>query len=422
MKYCIYQIDDQSNEKIISVIDDVTEFLENIKENIKDKFNYKLLESLSENDIKVNNCFTENHYLLVNDKQIKLVQKYKKVNAGYIYSTSKDAVKVIYTWKLIPFECDISLLNGYKLLSNDSDSESSLDNSIEYINDNIDISFFESTNMINDIMCSITEIPNPDYEPKIVNVNDREMKIKILDLDEMESNPSICIIAMRGSGKSWDVTTLLNKHKKEMTFDNTLIMSRHDKIHNFYGHIYPNLHILHDYEPKIINKFLLNQENKITYARDYYIKNYRKNHLNNDDLTNDKNYINYMQKECQGYVVLDDCLNSKGSWMSDKAILDLFYNHKQHYVTFIITMQFPLGLTPELRQTFDYVFLLSEDFYSNQKRLYDHYVGMIPSFETFRTIFLQLTPDYGNMVIKQHGENTLDDKIYYFKSKTPSDN
>ena len=84
---------------------------------------------------------------------------------------------------------------------------------------------------------------------------------------------------------------------------------------------------------------------------------------------------------------MDDCLGSKHAWAKDKPILEMFYNGRHFQITFILTMQFPLGIGPELRSNFDYVFLLADDFVSNQKRIYDHYAGMFPNFESFRRVF-----------------------------------
>ena len=88
-------------------------------------------------------------------------------------------------------------------------------------------------------------------------------------------------------------------------------------------------------------------------------------------------------------------------------------------------MQFPLGITPDMRTQFDYIFLLAEDFYSNLKRIYDHYAGMFPTFESFRQIFTQLTDDYGCMVIvnttrdndHDKNKNNFLNKIYWYKAE-----
>lgn len=80
-------------------------------------------------------------------------------------------------------------------------------------------------------------------------------------------------------------------------------------------------------------------------------------------------------------------------------------------------MQYPLGITPELRSNFDYIFLLAEDYVSNMKRIYDHYAGMFPDFGSFRQVFRQLTEDFGVMVIKNRGARTnLLDKIAFYKA------
>lgn len=80
-------------------------------------------------------------------------------------------------------------------------------------------------------------------------------------------------------------------------------------------------------------------------------------------------------------------------------------------------MQFPLGIKPELRLNFDYVFLLADDTVSNQKRIYEHYAGIFPNFEAFRQVFSQLTADYGTMVIVNRGvrDNVLE-KVFYYKA------
>ena len=80
-------------------------------------------------------------------------------------------------------------------------------------------------------------------------------------------------------------------------------------------------------------------------------------------------------------------------------------------------MQFPLGISPELRGNFDYIFLLKEDFYSNLKRLYEHYAGMFPTFESFRQVFKALTVKHGCMVIvNRDSDGGFLSQIYWFRA------
>jgi hypothetical protein len=119
---------------------------------------------------------------------------------------------------------------------------------------------------------------------------------------------------------------------------------------------------------------------------------------------------------------MDDCLSSKGEWAKDKTIYDLLFNGRHYHIMYILTMQFPLGITPELRGNFDYVFLLADDNIGNQKRLYEHYAGAFPNFEAFRQVFVQLTDDHGAMVIvKRDSKPELTDKIFYYRAPNLED-
>ena len=88
-------------------------------------------------------------------------------------------------------------------------------------------------------------------------------------------------------------------------------------------------------------------------------------------------------------------MSSKHLWLKDPNMLVIFNEGRHYQLTFILTMQYCLGIQPELRSNFDYIFLLGEDFISNRKRLYEHYAGMYPSFDIFQQVFNEITADYG---------------------------
>jgi hypothetical protein len=101
----------------------------------------------------------------------------------------------------------------------------------------------------------------------------------------------------------------------------------------------------------------------------------------------------------RAFIVMDDCLSDKKSWMKDQPISELLFNGRHYEIMYILTMQFALGITPDMRNQFDYVFLLKEDKFTNLKRIYDHYAGMFPTFDSFRQVFAQLTEEHGCMVV-----------------------
>lgn len=229
---------------------------------------------------------------------------------------------------------------------------------------------------------------------KDIEIDGNALPIREFQLEWMVDNASICMIAKRGSGKSWVVRSILNHYKR---IPGGVIIAPTDKMNSFYGKFFPDTYIHYEYKSEIIEKILYRQEKIIQKAKEKAIKG----------------------KKCdpKAFLIMDDCLSSKGTWLKDEPIMKMFFDGRHYKLMYILTMQFPLGITPELRCNFDYIFLLAEDFQSNQKRLYDHYAGMFPSFFSFRQVFVDLTDDYGSMVIVNRGskKNFLD-KVFWYKA------
>ena len=134
-----------------------------------------------------------------------------------------------------------------------------------------------------------------------------------------------------------------------------------------------------------------------------------------------------MQKEISQYgatnidpnafVILDDCLYDN-SWVKDPNIRSMFMNGRHYKLLFIITMQYALGIPPNLRTNIDYVFILRENYVSNRKRLYENYAGMFPSFETFCQVMDQCTENYECLVIHNNAKsNKLEDQVFWYKAE-----
>ena len=66
----------------------------------------------------------------------------------------------------------------------------------------------------------------------------------------------------------------------------------------------------------------------------------------------------------------------------------------------IITMQYPLGIPPNLRTNIDYVFILREPYMTNRKRIWENYASMFPTLESFCSVMDQTTENYECLVIK----------------------
>jgi len=220
------------------------------------------------------------------------------------------------------------------------------------------------------------------------------LPVRQFKLADMVENPSIVMIAKRGSGKSW-VTKAIMIHFYKIPCG--IVIAPTDRMNSFYNDFFPDTYIHYQYKSSIITKILDRQTQMID-------KQQAKKKVG-------KNI------DVRTFIIMDDCLGDKKSWVRDAPILELLFNGRHYQIMYILTMQFPLGITPELRSNFDYIFLLKEDFISNQKKLFDHYAGMFPNFNTFRQVFTELTADFGCMVIdnRRKASNPLE-RLFWYKA------
>ena len=224
--------------------------------------------------------------------------------------------------------------------------------------------------------------------------NGDKLPIRQFKLEKMCINPAVIMVAKRGSGKSWVIKAML-AHFKDIPAG--LIIAPTDRMNCFYANFFPESYIHYEYKPEILSKLLARQEAMIDKVKEKEAHGKR--------------------VDPRAYLVMDDCLGDKKAWANDKHIAELMYNGRHYQLMFMLTMQTPLGIKPELRSNFDYIFLLKEDFISNQKKIFEHYAGMFPNFDAFRQVFMKLTANHSCMVIdnKSTAENPLA-KILWYKA------
>jgi len=221
-----------------------------------------------------------------------------------------------------------------------------------------------------------------------------KLPIRQFKFENMGDNPAIVMIAKRGSGKSWVVRAILH-HFKQVPCG--IVIAPTDRMNSFYNDFFPDSYIHYEYKSEIMTKLLQRQI--------FMIEKKKQKKASGKKI------------DARAYCIMDDCLSSKGSWMRDQPIQELLYNGRHYEIMYILTMQYPLGITPELRSNFDYIFLLKEEYISNQKKLFDHYAGMFPNFDSFRQVFAGLVADYGCMVIDNKRDVNISlERIFWYKA------
>jgi len=232
------------------------------------------------------------------------------------------------------------------------------------------------------------------------------LELKRFDMKKISFKPNenkgpVCVlIGRRDTGKSFLVRDLLYYHQD---IPIGTVISGTEEGNGFYGTHVPKLFIHDEYNTVIIENILKRQ----------------------------RQVLKQMQKEQQAYkrstidprtfVILDDCLYDNG-WAKDKMMRLLFMNGRHWKIMLVITMQYPLGIPPNLRTNIDYVFILREPYITNRKRIYENYAGMFPTFESFCQIMDQCTENYECLVINNNSKsNKLQDQIFWYKADPHGD-
>ena len=208
--------------------------------------------------------------------------------------------------------------------------------------------------------------------------------------------PVIVLIGRRDTGKSFLVQDLMFHHQD---IPIGTVISGTEAGNGFFAAHVPKLFIHDAYNTAIIENILKRQKAVLKQVKKE-MDMYKKSSI-----------------DPRTFVVLDDCLYDN-KWTKDVMMRLLFMNGRHWKVMLVITMQYPLGIPPNLRTNIDYVFILREPYIANRKRIYDNYAGMFPTFESFCQVMDQCTENFECLVINNNAKsNKLQDQIFWYKAQ-----
>jgi len=212
--------------------------------------------------------------------------------------------------------------------------------------------------------------------------------------------PVIVLIGRRDTGKSFLVKDLLWHHQDIPV---GTVISGTEMANGFYAKHVPKLFIHDEYNTVLIENILRRQKAVLKQVKGQ-MDAYKKTSI-----------------DPRTFVILDDCLYDN-SWSKDKMMRLLFMNGRHWKVMLIITMQYPLGIPPQLRTNIDYVFILRENYLSNRERIWKNYASMFPTLESFCSVMDQTTENYECMVINNNAKsNKIGDQVFWYKAQDRPD-
>ena len=216
------------------------------------------------------------------------------------------------------------------------------------------------------------------------------------EIDSRKS-PMMVIIGKKDTGKSFLIRDILaNTHSY---FPVGTVISGTEVANEFFQHMIPSKLIHDKYRPEIVQNVI---------KRQLGIKTAR----NTDKKARGGN----SSIDPRAFLILDDCLYDN-SWINQESTRYIFMNGRHIDMMTIITMQYPLGISPNLRTNVDFIFILRENITRNRKIIYENYAGMFPTYEMFAQFMDQCTEDFNCLVICNGIQsNKLEDQVFWYKA------
>lgn len=205
------------------------------------------------------------------------------------------------------------------------------------------------------------------------------------------ADDKVCVfIGKRNTGKSTLVTDILY-HKKHLPAG--IVMSATEDGNHHYQQFVPDLFIYGDYDREAIERVMARQ----------------------------RQLVGAGKTNCGAFLLLDDCMYDK-KFMKDICIRQCFMNGRHWKIFFMLTMQYCMDLSPDLRANCDYVFILRENIIQNREKLYKSFFGIFPSFDMFSKVMDACTENYECLVLDNTSKsNKLQDCVFWYKA-TPRKN
>ena len=211
------------------------------------------------------------------------------------------------------------------------------------------------------------------------------IKLKKFDPSNISPNRVVLFIGKRNTGKSVLVRDILYFHRK---IPAGIVMSPTEESNSFYQDMIPDLFIYNDYKPDVIENIISRQ----------------------------RKCVKNKEPNSNAFILLDDCMYDK-KITKDPNIRGIFMNGRHWNILFMLTMQYCMDLSPDLRANIDYVFVLRENIIANKEKIYKNFFGIFPTFDIFNQVMTSCTENFECLVLDNTSRsNNIEDVVFYYKA------
>lgn len=212
------------------------------------------------------------------------------------------------------------------------------------------------------------------------------LKLKKFDPSKMGDNRVAVFIGRRGTGKTTLVTDILYI-KRNIPVG--VVMSGTEEGNGHYGQYVPDSFIYPDFDKAVVEKMIARQK-RLMPKKD--------------------------QQDTRTFLLLDDCMYDK-KITREKCMRALAMNGRHWNILLLLTMQYCLDLTPDIRTNIDYVFVMKDGSRTVREKIYKSFFGVFPNFQMFTEVMDACTNNFECLVLDNTStSNRIEDCVFWYKA------
>jgi len=212
------------------------------------------------------------------------------------------------------------------------------------------------------------------------------------------------LLGSRGAGKSVMVHDIMYNIR---FIGRAQVFSQQEINNDFFKVFVGDLFIFDEISEELIYNFWVAQSNLIRLAKQKYEQTKKETGVGK------KTNVSIL-------LVFDDCQSTANKWSKYPVIKQIFLEGRHRKITFLMTMQYVVGMDPTLRSNFDYVFIFHAAGRTTQEKIYKEYGGVFDNFMEFRDAMNSLCTDRSCMIVKirSDGTTSVNEKVFHYRAHT----